>query len=116
MRKGTMSALIKILSVCFLLQCASSKPEAGSDTQAPLFTDDQTSADDNLRTETGIETKKTHIKQLQNELQNVKLQLEERQRLLEELNSIRKVLGADSLIDANGSNSSSKSDQDAPTN
>jgi uncharacterized protein YcfL len=93
---------IQIVIAGLLLSCSSSKQSIDTQ-QSTLFSDEQIAKEENLSTETCLESKKARIKRLQNELENIKLQLEERQRLLQELTDIKNTLQSDSAGNAGDS-------------
>jgi hypothetical protein len=102
MKMSMVKVFIPLAVAVLLLGCSSSKQSVETQ-QGTLFSDNQTVKEENLNTESGLESKKARIKRLQNELENIKLQLEERQRLLQELSDIKTTLQSDTLGDSSNS-------------
>jgi uncharacterized membrane protein len=86
--------ITRIIVVALLLACAANKQ--ASDKGRRTTMEDY---EGNLNTELGLTSKKKKIDALKDELDNINTQIEERQRLLEELNNIKKVIDTDTLVE-----------------
>jgi hypothetical protein len=86
--------IICIILLALVLACSSSKEtlEKGRRTTVEDY-------EGNLGTELGLTSKKKKIEALKDELEGINTQIEERQKLLEELNNIKSVIDTDSLVE-----------------
>lgn len=84
--------VLPVLITGFIVGCASSGSE-----QYQRSRDNTPDFEPSLNSETGLNSKKERIEHLREELLGIRLQIEERNKMLEGLKNIRKQVGSDSL-------------------
>ena len=87
--------IFRILLAGLFIMCASGKKTVDEPTDG----EDEEEYQENLGSEEGLSAKKAKIDQLKGELQDIRTQIEEREKLLDELSNIKKVMGADTLVE-----------------